>query len=113
MNKRNISTIFLLSLALIAPMAGVFGRGGGRGGYGRGGYGRGYGYGGDWIAPAIVGTALTSAAIAASNQPRTVVVNADDTNQVRKLQRENRDLRKQIDRQERQIRRLERKLEIA
>ena len=66
-------------------------------------------------AAAVVGGALTGAAIAASNEPRTVVVgqSVDNTSQVRNLQRENRDLQKQIDRQERQIRRLERKLEIA
>ena len=40
------------------------GRGGWHGGYGRGGF---YGGRGDWIAPAVIGTGLTAAALAANN----------------------------------------------
>ncbi len=129
MNKYKISTVFLLSLALLTPTIlarggghGGGGHGGGHGGYGHGGYGhggyghggygygRGYGYGGGWVAPAIVGTALTGAAIAASNQPSTVVVEqSDNTNQVENLQRENRDLRNQNKQLKKQKEKLERK----
>lgn len=70
--------------------------------------------GGAWVAPALFGTALTTAAIASSNRPQTVIVQESDdqTSQatIKRLEKENKELRKQIKHLERQINRLERKI---
>lgn len=122
MNK-NISTLILVLITgLLVPNTnygighgggGGHGYHGGGGHYGHGGhnyhghgyYGRGYYDGGRWIAPAVLGTAALTTIAASANKPQVVVAQPSDEQEtskfkkrIKQLERENKDLRRQLTR---------------
>jgi|GEM_PF-6313968 len=118
MNK-SISTLILATLTILtAPLYaakhGGHSHHGGHHGY----HGHGYGSSGAWIAPTVLGTALTTAAIgAATSKPQTIVVQQSDhenlKNTVKNLQRDNKQLKKKIKQLERKLARLQPKEAVA